>query len=99
MKQNILVMGPLSPPFNGQSIAFTGLVTFLKQNSAVNLVTVINTSPRFELRFYKFLNTFFLSFKIIWTLFYGRYNVAYFTCSRTFLGSFKDLVFINFCSL
>ena len=89
----ILLMGPLPPKYTGQSVAFSSIVNALKRNNQ-NKCTVINLSGTDTI-----LKGLILSFKIIWNMLFNKFDRVYFTCSRSFLGSIRDVVLLSFCRI
>ena len=86
----VLLVGPLSPPIHGQSLAFTRFVENINNNK-----TVINTNLGHQSALSKIINYLKnLILIFIKTLFF-KYDVVYFTCSRSLFGSLKDVVLIN----
>ena len=92
MKKSILLVGPCLPPIHGQSLAFTRFVESIDEKSK----TIIDTNFRGQSRIGKIVNTCKIIFSIFGKTLFGRYNIIYFTCSRSLLGSIKDVVLINF---
>lgn len=84
---NLLLMGPLAPPFTGQSVAFTTLVDGLKSKHNVKVLNISNRNS--------VLNSLILFFQIICNLLSNKYDAVYFTCSRTFLGSVRDVLLLT----
>lgn len=91
----ILLVGPVLPPVNGQSLAFTRFLENIDQYD----ITVINTSYTGRLKLVKFFNSILIIIKIILFLLFFRYKTVYFTCSRSLFGSVKDLFLINIASI
>lgn len=87
-------VGPLIPPVTGQSLAFSRFV----ESISINKKIVLNTNFENKTIFTK---TFF-SIKILLILFlralFSDYHLVYFTCSRSILGSIKDILLINLAS-
>lgn len=86
----ILCVGPCTPPITGQSIAFTKAYnsmrtqhTYLVNHNLTNLGTV-----------QKIIKTLQHICKIIWIISTKHIDTVYFTCSRSILGSVKDIVLI-----
>lgn len=89
IKKKILLMGPIAPPFNGQSIAFTSLCEYLKMTENITLINNSNSNT--------IISSLKLFLKIIFTILLRKFDVVYFTCSRTFPGSVRDVVLL-YCS-
>ena len=87
-------VGPLIPPVTGQSLAFTRFVESIVDNEKI----VVNTN--FENK--TGLSKIFISIKTLLNIslkaLFSRYHLVYFTCSRSMLGSIKDIVLINIVS-
>ncbi len=94
-KLKILFVGPLLPPIHGQSLAFTRFYESVEDKNKI----VINTNFEDKTKIYKILLTFKTIFLIVFKCIFFKYNVIYFTCSRSFFGSIKDIVLINLGSL
>ncbi|MCG7489667.1 glycosyltransferase family 4 protein [Vibrio sp. Of14-4] len=93
--KDILFVGPISPPVTGQSIAFSTLLHELK----ISNKDIINTNIDTRYSIFKAMIYILNIFKIIFFLLSRNYDVVYFTCSRSFMGSIKDVILINVCSL
>jgi glycosyltransferase involved in cell wall biosynthesis len=91
----ILLVGPLLPPVHGQSLAFTRFYESIDDNSKI----LINTNLEDKTKFGKILNTGKTLLSIAFKSLFYKYDVVYFTCSRSFLGSIKDVLLINLVSL
>jgi glycosyltransferase involved in cell wall biosynthesis len=90
--KKILLIGPIAPPVTGQSVAFTEFVSSLDPNFCY----VINTNLTGSNIFKKLLFSLILCFKISFKVYFSKFDVVYFTCSRSFLGSFKDVALLFF---
>lgn len=90
----ILLVGPLMPPVHGQSIAFTRFADSIDGGKII-----INTNLNDKAKLDKIFAAFKTLFLIITRAIFTRYEVVYFTCSRSFWGSIKDIVLINLVSL
>jgi len=86
----ILLVGPMVPPVNGQSLAFTRFVNSIPGGYKIIINTVYQGSSRFMKPFFVFFNLFF----IILRASFNKYDVVYFTCSRTLFGSVRDVLLI-----
>ncbi len=88
-KNKILFVGPYPPPVNGQSFVFKTVVDNFENS------LILNTSKfRFgPINFcYYFFNLIFLSLKY-------RISLIYFTCSRSFFGSIRDVLLLTIANL
>jgi glycosyltransferase involved in cell wall biosynthesis len=89
------LVGPILPPITGQSLAFTKLVESIEYSKKV----IVNTNLENKVGIRKF----FLYIKTLLTIsinaLFTNYSLVYFTCSRSFLGSIRDVVLINLVSL
>ncbi len=81
MAKRILFMGPMPPPYMGQSIAFSSVVENIPGKHI--LINVSNKNNVFS--------GLYLCLKILFYLLFYKIDVIYFTCSRSFLGSIKDI--------
>lgn len=82
-------MGPLPPKYTGQSLAFLSIANHLGNNNDVRVINISNSDT--------IIKGLFLCMKIMfYTLFYN-YDVIYFTCSRSFLGTIRDIILLT-CS-
>jgi glycosyltransferase involved in cell wall biosynthesis len=95
MKNRILLVGPLIPPVHGQALAFTRFVESIDEDKKI----VVNTNLEDKSKVGKIFGTFKTLFTIAFKALFSKYDVVYFTCSRSFLGSIKDIVLINLVSL
>lgn len=85
----ILLMGPISPPYTGQSVAFTSIVNAIRKDKYD--CTIINISDSNSI-----LGAIKTTCKIIYLSVFNKYDRVYFTCSRSFLGSVRDILLIFF---
>jgi len=80
----VLLFGPFSPPVTGQSMAFRKVVDNISEEQAVLIDTTKYNSALLSA-----MNAVILAmFKL---LFDARIKTIYFTCSRTVLGSLREL--------
>ena len=86
-----LFMGPIAPPFTGQSVAFTILINALREKYNCK---VLNISNRDSL-----LSSFSLFVQIIVNVLFVNYEIIYFTCSRSLFGSFRDVLLLSLAKL
>jgi len=91
----VLLVGPFLPPVHGQSLAFTRFVESLEDENKI----VVNTNLEDKTKIGKIFNTFKTLLLIFIKSIFIKYDVVYFTCSRSFLGSIKDILLINLVSL
>jgi glycosyltransferase involved in cell wall biosynthesis len=91
----ILCVGPLPPPIHGQSLAFKRFYESINDNNKF----LVNTSIEQNNIFYKIIGTFIILASIFHKIIFFRIDVIYFTCSRSFTGSIKDVVLINLAAL
>lgn len=89
--KNILLVGPLLPPIHGQSLAFT---RFCESVDNKNII-VVNTNLEDKSKLCKILSTFKTLLIIFFKSVFAKYDIVYFTGSRSFLGSIKDILLIN----
>lgn len=88
-KKNILLMGPISPPFTGQSVVFTSVVSSIQMTENVVLINISNKES--------IISGIILCLRIICAVIFKKIDTIYFTCSRTFAGSIRDAVML-FCA-
>lgn len=93
--KKILLVGPLLPPVHGQSLAFTRFVESIKKSDKI----VVNTNLEDKSKLGKIYGTLKTLFIITIKAIFTKYDVVYFTCSRSMMGSIKDIVLINIVSL
>lgn len=93
-KKKVLFVGPMMPPITGQSIAFTRLV----QGLEISQDDIIDTNQESSSSVKKAFSSVVIMFLTLWKILSGNYGKVYFTCSRTFMGSLKDVVLINVAS-
>jgi len=93
--QVVFFVGPLTPPIHGQSLAFTRFVDSIKIEKKI----VLNTNLENRSKIGKLFGTVKNLFSIFLKVFFLKFDIVYFTCSRSFLGSIKDVLLINLVSL
>lgn len=99
----ILLIGPLPPPYYGQSISFEMLVAYVQKNNSNT--HVIDYSSRYDKpgrgfslkRSFEYLYIFLLVIKYF--VKNPDNSIAYLTISQSFSGFFRDFVFILLSSL
>lgn len=79
-------MGPVVPPYNGQSVAFTMVFESLKNTHNITLLNISNRNS--------IISSLILFVKIFFTVFTKKTDLIYFTCSRSFRGSFRDIILL-----
>ena len=90
MKKNkILFVGPYPPPLNGQSFVFKTVVDNFENN------LVLNTS-KFS---FGLINFCYYFFNLILILCKYRVTLIYFTCSRSFFGSIRDILLLTIANI
>lgn len=82
------------PPVHGQSLAFTRFV----ENIDCTKRTVINTNFEGRSKIVKVFLTILAMVSILHKILFYKYEIVYFTCSRSFLGSIKDVLLIQIAS-
>jgi len=91
----ILLVGPLLPPIHGQSLAFTRFYESITSHKKI----CIDTNMEYKSTFMKYLGTFKIFFMMLYKIIFYKIDVIYFTCSRSFLGSLKDVLLIHLATL
>jgi len=84
IEKRVLFMGPQVPPYFGQSVAFS---TVVKDFAGKHII--INTSNKNNV-----FSGILLCVKILYFITFYKIDVIYFTCSRSFLGSVRDIVLL-----
>lgn len=87
-------VGPLIPPVTGQSLAFTRFVESIVDSEKI----VVNTNFENKTGLSKIFNSIRILLNISLKALFSHYHLVYFTCSRSMLGSIKDIVLINIVS-
>lgn len=87
-------VGPLIPPITGQSLAFSRFV----ESISINEKIVINTNSENRSKLSKILFSIKTLIVIFIKALFSDYHLVYFTCSRSVLGSIKDILLINLVS-
>ncbi|MDD2384933.1 MAG: glycosyltransferase family 4 protein [Sulfurospirillaceae bacterium] len=91
----ILLIGPIFPPIHGQSLAFTRFVESINEDKRILINTNLENKSKIGKIFATFKTLLSISMKVI----FSKYDIVYFTCSRSILGSIKDILLINLVSL
>lgn len=81
-------MCTLPPPIGGQAIMSYITQLIIKPNFIIN----INVEG-------KILQNFIILIKIIFYLFFFKIHIVYFTCSRSKIGSIRDIILIYLCRI
>lgn len=92
---NILLVGPLSPPIHGQALAFTRFYESINNCEK----SIINTNMVDGDKLDKIFGTVKVLFLILYKILFTKIDIVYFTCSRSFMGSIKDIFLINLATL
>ncbi|MGD9625338.1 MAG: glycosyltransferase family 4 protein [Arcobacter sp.] len=91
----ILLIGPVLPPIHGQSLAFTRFIESIDEDKRI----LVNTSLEYKSSIGKIFGTLKTLLNITMKVIFSKYDTVYFTCSRSILGSIKDILLINLVSL
>ena len=89
----ILFFGPVPPPVFGEAVAF--FEAYRCYNGKKRL---INKNSTTKAPIIKAIQTLLNIIQIYYNCFIGRFNLGYFSCSRSLLGSLRDIFFIEICS-
>ncbi|GHV61827.1 hypothetical protein FACS1894195_2960 [Bacteroidia bacterium] len=84
----IVLMGPISPPYHGQSVAFTAIVEYYRRNKQFDCIE-INYSNKDGI-----ISGLLLCLNITYKIIFNKIDLIYFTCSRSFSGSIRDVVML-----
>lgn len=87
----LLAVGPLTPPITGQSLAFTRFLEGIDDSRKI----VIDTNTEGKPILVKIVRNIRIIILIIIKSYFAKYDVVYFTCTRSILGSIKDIILIN----
>lgn len=93
--KKILFAGPLLPPTHGQSLAFTRFYESVENGRKL----LINTNFEHLGMTGKVIGNIKVIFLTFLKIIFFKIDKVYFTCSRSFLGSFKDVILINLAAL
>lgn len=88
MKRTLLFMGPVTPPYTGQAIAFTTIIRSMPDDTHFIVLDIEKKKKNI------ILHNIALYFKIAYTLLFKHISLIYFTCSRSVFGSVRDLVLL-----
>lgn len=91
----ILLVGPILPPVHGQSLAFTRIAESVEESGKI----VVNTNLEDKSKLGKIFGTIKTLLSLSIKALFIKYDVVYFTCTRSMLGSIKDIVLIYLVSL
>ena len=92
---NILFVGPVEPPINGQSLAFTKVYNFINCKHKLLVDTNYKVKSTLLIALLNIKNII----KMIYYILYYRVDVIYFTWSRNLLGSIRDVALISVANL
>lgn len=87
----IVFMCPVAPPVTGQSTISGAILNNIKNRFRV---IHLNTSNKDNI-----FSGLTLCINIIYTIFFQKADLVYFTCSRSFKGSLRDIVLLTCCRL
>jgi len=101
MKQ-ILLIGPLPPPYYGQSVSFEMLSRNLKKQAKINIIDYsskyVKPGSGFSfIRAFEYFRTFL--FTLIFFIKNPNNSVVYITISQSISGFFRDIIFVLLSSL
>lgn len=89
MKSNFVYVGPVPPPYHGQSLAFAKFLEVAPVGRVISISSVHNTF------WSKFISNVAVLIKLVSLIFTIDSNTTiYFTCSRSYLGSLRDIVLL-----
>ncbi len=92
INKKILFVGPLPPPITGQAFAFNYFFSSYKGSKIV-----IDTNSK-DGKFVSAINYLYVLLKVILISLTSKYDLVYFTCSRTKGGAIRDICLINCAS-
>jgi glycosyltransferase involved in cell wall biosynthesis len=90
-RYRILCVGPMMPPIHGQSLAFTRLCEHLEY-ADIDIIDTNMTGKKWGGKLWQSIK---IGIQIIRSIVRGSYNIVYFTCSRSLLGSIRDVLLIQ----
>lgn len=90
IEKKVLFVGPLAPPFHGQSIAFTEAYKNIEARKRV-----INTNSSSRSKIALILLNARICILLLRARILFKPDVVYFTCSRSTLGSVKDVMLLG----
>jgi len=85
----------MPPPVHGQSLAFKRFYENIHSHNKL----VINTNIEQKNLFSKIIGTVVILVLMFYKITFFRIDLVYFTCSRSFFGSLKDVILINLAAL
>lgn len=86
---NILFVGTIPPPYHGQAIAFDKAFQYMAGTKYL-----VNQNFETKPAVIKTSHLLISFFKIWYYLLFKKIDIVYFTCSRSMLGSVKDIVLV-----
>lgn len=91
MSIHVLFFGPIPPLFHGQSLAFQKATEIPVESKTIIDINLTGKSSvkKLTLSFFIFLELFYVF------LFKSKPDIVYFTCSRSLLGSVRDVVLLQ----
>ena len=97
-KNKVLMIGPLPPPFSGQSVAFKMLSDHFKKKIKVEILNFssIKDLPGQNISPYRLLEYIIFFSKFFKKIILYKYNFIYLTISQSKRGFFRDFILINF---
>lgn len=90
-----LMFGPYMPPVHGQSLAFSRFCDIISKEEKIIIDTNYDDKAKYE----KIITTIWIIINIILVNIIYKYNVVYFTCSRSVFGSIKDILLITIANI
>jgi len=99
----LICLGPIPPPYTGQSICFKILIDGLKKNNTE--FKIVNISSKFKknnshyVRFYRIIDYFFILFNFCRKLIFNKSGVVYLQISQSRQGFYRDFFIIWFAKL
>lgn len=90
-----LMFGPYMPPVHGQSLAFSRFCDIINKEEKIIIDTNYDDKKKYE----KIITTMWIIINIILVNIIYKYNVVYFTCSRSVFGSIKDILLITIANI
>jgi len=94
VEKKILFVGPVPPPFHGQSIAFLKAIEF-----SCFQKTIIDINLTGKSIFGKLFFSFLINIRMMMAFVVKSPDIIYFTCSRSLLGSLRDVLLLQLAGL